>query len=293
MSKRWLEFSVKVSFEYVEPVFNIFSKYSDNKVVLIETKNGLFGENESLIEIVGWIDYDSEFCNNIKLIEISLSLINQLSPIGELQKKIINDEGWKNQTFSPIRVGENLIISPHLIERPNSSDIVIPLNPGLSFGTGYHPTTRMCLESLEQNLTINDVVLDLGSGSGILSIASFMLGASKVISFDTDDDAIKSTKENISQAKISGNSLVINGTLPNHNISQNSQDITVANISSRVIIFLSKHLIGSIKSDGLLIVSGILDDTVFEVIRSLEKYGGNVHRKRKIDDWNLLEIRTS
>ena len=82
MSKRWLEFSVKVSFEYVEPVFNIFSKYSDNKVVLIETKNGLFGENESLIEIVGWIDYDSEFCNNIKLIEISLSLINQLSPIG-------------------------------------------------------------------------------------------------------------------------------------------------------------------------------------------------------------------
>ena len=66
MSKRWLELSVKVSFEYVEPVFNIFSKYSDNKVVLIETKNRLLGKNENPIEIVGWIDYDSEFCNIIK-----------------------------------------------------------------------------------------------------------------------------------------------------------------------------------------------------------------------------------
>ena len=149
----------------------------------------------------------------------------------------------------------------------------------------------MCLEALENHIDNEDSVLDLGSGSGILSIASFMLGASNVISMDIDEDSIKSTKRNISLAKIKGNSLILKSSLPNVNVPYSSQDIIVANISSVIIISLSKMLLDAVKPSGLVMVSGILDEKILDVIKSFENYGGQILNQKKINDWNLLEIK--
>ena len=288
MLEKWLEISVDVPNEFVEPVCQIFSKYSNNKIAIIEspTKN----YNLNLIKVKCWIDYSSSN-TSLELIDISIKLINYLHPIGEIQKTVVNENMWNKQEFSSISVGKKLIITPNYRFNSYKGKIVIPLVPGLAFGTGHHPTTRMCLESLENHIDKNDSVLDFGSGSGILSIASFMLGASNVISMDIDEDSVKSTKRNISLAKIKGNSLILKSSLPNVNVPSSSQDIIVANISSEVIISLSNMLLDAVKPTGLIMVSGILDEKISDVITSFDNYGGQILNQKKINDWNLLEIK--
>ena len=288
MVEKWLEISIDAPNEYVEPVCQIFSKYSNNKIAIIESP--IKNNDLNLINVKCWIDYSSSN-TSLELIDISIKLINYLHPIGEIKKKLVDENMWNKQEFSSISIGKKLIITPNSRFNYDKDKIIIPLVPGLAFGTGHHPTTRMCLEALENHIDNEDSVLDLGSGSGILSIASFMLGASNVISMDIDEDSIKSTKRNISLAKIKGNSLILKSSLPNVNVPYSSQDIIVANISSEIIISLSKMLLDAVKPSGLVMVSGILDEKILDVIKSFENYGGQILNQKKINDWNLLEIK--
>tara|TARA_B100000029_G_scaffold516835_1_gene635773 strand:- start:29577 stop:30461 length:885 start_codon:yes stop_codon:yes gene_type:complete len=288
MVEKWLEISIDAPNEFVEPVCQIFSKYSNNKIAIIESPIKNYGLNLQTVKC--WIDYSSSNAS-LELIDISIKLINYLHPIGEIKKKFVDENMWNKQEFSSISIGKKLMIIPNSISNYDESKILIPLIPGLAFGTGHHPTTRMCLESLENNLNKDDSVLDLGSGSGILSIASFMLGASKVISMDIDDDSIKSTRRNISLANIKQNTLILKSSLPNVNVPCSSQDIIVANISSEIIISLSKMLLHAVKSTGLVIVSGILDEKISDVIKSFCNNGGRIINQKKINDWNLLEVK--
>ena len=288
MHEKWLEISVDVPNEFVEPICQIFSKYSNNKIAIIESPHK--NDDLNLIKVKCWIDYHSSN-SPLELIDISIKLINHLHPIGDIKKKIVDEHMWSKQEFSSISIGKKLVITPNSIFNYDKDKIIIPLIPGLAFGTGHHPTTRMCLEALENHIDNDDTVLDLGSGSGILSIASFKLGASNVISMDIDEDSIKSTKRNISLAKIKGNSLVLKSSLPNFNVPYSSQDIIVANISSEIIISLSKMLLDAVKSSGLVIVSGILDEKISDVIKSFDNYGGQILNQKNINDWNLLEVK--
>ena len=161
----------------------------------------------------------------------------------------------------------------------------------MAFGTGHHPTTRMCLEMLETLVKPYHAVLDLGCGSGILSIASAKMGSEKVIGIDNDETAIKVARENIKINGIGDSVSISNGSVPNKNIDKYSNDIVVANISSKVILDLSKEITEYLKPKGYLLISGFLDNTESEIIDVFKKLNLNVVSKLGTADWVALCLR--
>ena len=149
---------------------------------------------------------------------------------------------------------------------PRDTDIVISLDPGMAFGAGYHPTTNMCLSALDGMLKPGDKVLDLGTGSGILSIASAKLGAEHVIGVDIDELVMKTAIENV---KINGvqNSIDIKDSTIMQNTELHGQfDLVVANIYPKVIIDLARDMKHMLRKKGILILSGITIDKEKDVM---------------------------
>ena len=294
MKNHWIEISVDTPREYVEPVYHLFYKYSGGKVAILES--GGFNPDEkdevpvvSHVKVMAWLLVGNSTENEIGLIEIGIRLIGHLCDIGHMKQRNVSNEDWMHQEFPPIKIGNRLLITSSNVNEKESDRVIIPLTPGLAFGTGYHPTTRMCLEAIEAEIKSFDKILDVGCGSGILSIAALMLGASHVTCLDVDEDSVKSTRNNMEYAGISGKFEIIKGTLPNKDVPIGKYNITVANISASVVMSMARILVETITDKGVLFVSGILDEKFEDVIVSFEKYGKIADSKR-IDDWNLLTI---
>ena len=294
MINHWIEISVDTPREYVEPVFHLFSKYSRGKVAILEPGGFNPDENDEIpvverVKVMAWLLVGNSTKNDIGLIEIGIKLIGHLCDIGHLNQRNVSNQDWIHQEFPPIRIGKRLLITSSKSNGRESDRVIVHLIPGLAFGTGYHPTTRMCLEAIETEIKSSDMVLDVGCGSGILSIAALMLGASHVTCLDVDEDSVKSTRNNMECAGVSGKYQIIKGTLPNKNVLIGKYNITVANISASVVMSMASLLVETIIDEGVLFVSGILDEKVEDVIVSFEKYGKVIDSKR-INDWNLLTI---
>ena len=226
------------------------------------------------------------------MIDVGLKLINYLCPLPELSVRVVEDSEWKNQTFEPIRVGRRLVIAP-----PGSKDglrpgdLAIPLEPGLAFGTGHHPTTAMVLAAMEDSAIEGANVLDAGCGSGILSIAAIKLGAKHAIAFDIEEDSYKSSRQNCERAGVAGKVDVLLGSLPHPEVPANAFDFILANISANVLKLLSQHLLQSLNETGVIIASGVLDERFEEVKTAFEAIGGVVSEKRVTGDWTCFKVR--
>ncbi len=181
------------------------------------------------------------------------------------------DEDWLNnwkQYFQPTPVGEKLLIRPTWRNSYDPGDrIVINLDPGLAFGTGTHETTRLCLSVLEKIVTKDKTVLDVGCGSGILAIASLLLGAKSAVGVDIDELAVKTAEENAQLNNVSSLFTAVHGSFTEK--VEGKFDIVVANIVADAIMFLSKGVKDFMKEDSLYIMSGIIDTRVDEVIESV------------------------
>lgn len=294
MINHWIEISVDTPREYVEPVSHLFYKYSGGKVAILESGGFNPDEKDEVpvvghVKVMGWLLVGNSTKNDIGLIEIGIRLIGHLCDIGHMNQRNVSNQDWMHQEFPPVKIGKRLLITSSNANDRESDRVIVPLTPGLAFGTGYHPTTRMCLEAIETEIKSSDRVLDVGCGSGILSIAALMLGASYVTCLDVDEDSVKSTRNNMVYAGISGKFEIIKGTLPNKNVPIGKYNITVANISASVVMSMARILIETITDEGVLLVSGILDEKLEDVIVSFEKYG-KVTDSKRIDDWNLLTI---
>ncbi|MGN1126466.1 MAG: 50S ribosomal protein L11 methyltransferase [Ruminococcus sp.] len=184
-----------------------------------------------------------------------------------------NDEDWLNnwkQYFQPSPVGEKLLIRPTWRKNFDPEGrIVINLDPGLAFGTGTHETTRLCLEVLEKIVKEDTTVLDVGCGSGILGIASLLLGAKTAVGVDIDPMAVKTAKENAVLNNVSDCFTAIEGNFTEK--VSGKFDIVVANIVADAIIFLSQGVKSFMKEDSVYIMSGIIDTRVDEVIEEVSK----------------------
>lgn len=181
------------------------------------------------------------------------------------------DEDWLNnwkQYFQPTPVGEKLLIRPTWRNSYDPGDrIVINLDPGLAFGTGTHETTRLCLSVLEKIVTKDKTVLDVGCGSGILAIASLLLGAKSAVGVDIDELAVKTAEENARLNNVSSRFTAVHGSFTEK--VEGKFDIVVANIVADAIMFLSKGVKDFMKKDSLYIMSGIIDTRVDEVIEAV------------------------
>ena len=197
----------------------------------------------------------------------------ELKAVPEFILREVPDEDWVRVTqskFDPIHIGEKIWMVPSWHDIPDQSGIVLELDPGLAFGTGSHPTTRLCLEWLEKNVKKDQSILDYGCGSGILAIAAIKLGATQVTGVDIDPQSIITSNENAER-----NHCQFSSHFPDEFTSfepDRQYDIVVANILAGPLKTLTKTLTERITQNGSLVLSGILEEQANDVIEAYAPY---------------------
>jgi ribosomal protein L11 methyltransferase len=192
-----------------------------------------------------------------------------MKPVAGTEIRTIEDADWVALTqkqFEPIRVGERLWIVPTWYELPDPGAVNVILDPGAAFGTGSHPTTRLCLAWLEKNLRAGDTVLDYGCGSGILAIAALKLGAGSAIGVDIDPLALETARYNALQNRVPLEVLDAKQSLPG------MARITVANILANPLRMLAPVIASHTQPGGRIALSGILEQQAAEVIAAYEPW---------------------
>ncbi len=221
-----------------------------------------------------------------------------LRPIGDLRTRLVHEadwaEAWKAH-FPVLRVGRRLVIRPTWRRhRPAPDDVVLALDPGMAFGTGLHPTTRLCLAGLEhlgeRGVLDGARVLDVGCGSGILAIAALRLGAASAVGVDTDPIAIEATHANARRNRVAGRLEARAGSLPT---GDPPADIVLANLIASVLVALGPALRAELRDGGTLLASGIFVDREDEVRTAFERAGLRVTARDQEGDWVALEAATA
>ena len=209
------------------------------------------------------------------------------------------EESWKDN-YPPQSVGESLVVLPYwLADTDTQGRTPIILDPGLTFGTGAHPSTQMVLETMEETVKKGAACLDLGSGSGILSIAALRLGASSAIGVDIDPKAEDIARENAAYngfaspefTAYTGN--VTQDIALMDKLSQGTYDVVLVNIVADVIIGLAPVLPNFLKENTTLICSGILDTRLGDVVTALEQAGLQVTKTKAKEDWRCVSAKRS
>ena len=206
-------------------------------------------------------------------------------------------EAWKTR-YQPIPIGKKLIIVPVWMDSPEPARIPIKIDPGMAFGTGTHPTTQLCLELLE-SVAVNPLstVIDLGCGSGILSVAALKLGAESALGVDIDEAAVKNSRENADNNGIDSAALVLGlGSVAEIKAGKfppfSQSPLVLANILAPVLIRLfDAGMADLVAPGGAIILSGILDHQAADVTASAEKHGLTFIKQRQIGDWVALLCR--
>ncbi|MDQ6794582.1 MAG: 50S ribosomal protein L11 methyltransferase [Chloroflexota bacterium] len=219
-----------------------------------------------------------------------------LRPIGELTTRLVHEadwaEAWKAH-FPVLRVGRRLVIRPTWRRhRAEPTDIVLALDPGMAFGTGLHPTTRLCLAGVERladgGALTGARVLDVGCGSGILAIAAAKLGAAEVIGLDTDPIAIEATDANARRNRVARHLHARQGSIPS---GRGPFGVVLANLIASLLIELAMPLRDELVPGGVLLASGIFVDREGDVRAALASAGLHVTGRAVEGDWVVLEAR--
>ena len=300
----WIQLSVEVAREYSEPVTHLFATHGDGRVYVGEVGDwdaDDIAPNEKptdIVTVTGYLADDHTVEHRKGMIDVGLRLIGQLTTVGETKERIVSSADWSNQTFPVTRIGKSIVVAPTDVSdesvglRPG--DIRVSLAPGLAFGTGTHPTTRMCLEQLEHEArrgTLDSAdVLDVGCGSGILAIAALKLGASQAWCVDSDETAIRATSTNVESSGVADRVTVLGGGFPNDQISDMRFGLVLANITSRVLEELAPQLCARVADGGTLIISGILDERGHDTVAAFESCGMVVTHSRQESDWHMIQL---
>jgi len=274
----WIEIKIESSGEAAEVIANILNEAGTNGVI-----TGDKGE------IIGYLPDDDLSGKKLEDIKVALNELPQFglaltSP--KIEIKTVNDEDWASswkKYYHPVRVGRHIVIKPSWEKiEASPEDIVIELDPGMAFGTGLHPTTQMCLEVLEERLRSGDSVIDVGTGSGILSIAAVKLSAGRVIALDIDPVAVAVAKENIPRNQVAEKIRVKLGSLDEV---QSKADIILANIIAETVIALAKPAFSLLLPEGRYVPSGIIPAEESKVVESLERVGLRIDEIRRKEEW--------
>ncbi|WP_250277431.1 50S ribosomal protein L11 methyltransferase [[Clostridium] colinum] len=280
--KEYLEES-SMYWDYVDE--ELLNKEKEETKLKIYVSDNPYG-NEILLNV-------KEAIKNLKNIENEIGL-----DLGRLDIEIksnLNDEEWLNkwkEFYKPFTLGEKILIKPVWEEVENTNNkVIFNINPGHVFGTGLHQTTQLCITNLEKYVTNESVVLDLGCGSGILSIISLLLGAKSAFAVDIDENAVKVAYDN---AKLNGidndkyyvtSGNVVTDEKLKDEIGYKKYDIVLANIIADVICFISPVVPKQLKEDGIFISSGIIKDRIEDVYNALNENGLEVVDTITKDEW--------
>ena len=297
---KWLELSIRATPEYVEPLSELFRRYGEGGVV-VEEEGDWDPDNDpddpgppTSVVVRTYLPLDVTAHNRRGMIDVGVRLISLLQPMDGLQERVLEEEEWEaawKAHFTLLRVGKRLVIKPTWQEySPRAGELVVELDPGMAFGTGHHPTTRMCMEELELRVAPGMRVLDLGTGSGILAIVAAKLGAGSVLALDVDAVAVRAARANLRHNGVSRKIRTFQGTLPHPQAPPGSFHLVVANITATAIAGVAHPLAEVLAPDGVVVASGIIRERQAEAEEALKEV--LVILDRRYDgDWVTLVAR--
>ncbi len=297
MSGRWLELSTRVEREACEAVSELFARFG--RGVVAEEECGLLSEEPAFtpspfVLMKTYLPLDDEAESKRQEIERGLWVLGMIREVGPLQISTLAEkdwaEAWKTH-FQVHRVGANIVIKPTWREyQPQSDDVLVELDPGMAFGTGMHPTTRLCLTLLESHVRRGQPMLDVGTGSGILAIAAGGLGARPIHAIDTDPLAVSAAQANLRTNHLHQFATVQQATLEQFE-GLEGYPVIAANIIARTIIELAPLLYQRTLPGGVLIASGIIEPREPEVTEALRQTGYSELERYQEGDWVALTAR--
>lgn len=239
-----------------------------------------------------YVPDDERASATCRAIEEDLWHIGQLRTVGTVHVKTVAEEDWANvwKAYYPVQmVGRRIVVVPAWRRHRRRGDrVVVRLDPGLAFGTGSHPTTRLCLEAAEALIRPGYRVLDVGTGSGILSIAAARLGASFVAAVDLDPLAVHAARSNVRLNRLSRIIAVREGSVTEAVARRGHNrvfDVVLANVTARVNASLAPTLVGALASDGRLVASGILEENLDIVREAFSAEGLRFLTLMREGDW--------
>lgn len=298
----WLELTVRTHPEAVESVSELLSRYTPGGVA-IEEPIELIDEGQEYriltgqpVQVHAYLPIDGQEEATKQRVAEGLWHLSSLGPqfVGELHTRIVKEEDWANawkDYYHVTHIGQRLVIRPSWrTYTPKDNEVVLELDPGMAFGTGLHPTTRMCLEQIEQYMHTPIRVLDVGTGSGILALAALKLGAASAYCLDNSSIAVESATANATANGLSERMTVALGILDEAEATRLAEhyNLILANIIARVIGSIAPQLAQVMAPGGLLIASGIIEERRHEAEQPLLAAGLHLIRQVMIDDWITL-----
>jgi ribosomal protein L11 methyltransferase len=293
-NKRWLELSIATTAELAEAISEAIFPYVEGGVAAeqLNTDDGAVDrwEEETAtgpVIVHAYLPMDETLEGRRAKVEQAIAYLNMIQPIAQPTYQEIAQSDWAEAwkvAFKPLRIGRHIFVRPSWVEaQPEPGDVVLTLDPGLAFGTGLHPTTQLCAAALEERVQPGMRVLDVGSGSALLSILAARLGAREVLGVDIDEEAIRAGQSNTA---LNGVADRVTIDLGSYDRAVGVYDAVVANILAGVIV---KMLDNKLAETGrLFIFSGILDTQAADVESAVQRAGLNVIERKQSADWVCL-----
>lgn len=301
----WNEMVIHTTNEALEAISNILNDYGANGVViedpleLKKKKRDQFGEIYALdptkypahgIYIKAYFIQNEHWLEKLAAIRHQIEQLTHIGiDIGENTIKIntVKEEDWENewkQYFKPVKISKKLVIVPSWEKYDkNHDEQIIHMDPGMAFGTGTHPTTKLSIQGLESVIQQDDIVLDVGSGSGVLSIASILLGAKHVYSYDLDEVAVTSTIANRNLNELEDRITVQGNDLLKDVFQQ--ANIIVSNILADILLRVVDDAWNNLLPQGYFITSGIIEEKADLVQDKMQACGFTIIQKNEQDKW--------
>lgn len=297
----WIELAIQTDAEGAEAAAALLNEYVNDGAAIEETIMPEPGETlDPARAFTVRAFFPATDRANLARAEQALWHLAQLRAMTEPRTRELAEEDWAEawkKYYTILHIGNALVIKPSWLEyTPKANELVIELDPGMAFGTGLHPTTRLCMIALEKYTPILAKVLepsqgfqmiDVGTGSGILSITAAKLGAREILALDTDLVAVETAKRNIAFNRAEKIVVVEQGSVTADK-PRNLFDLACINILAEVIGELAPALASVLRCDGIVIASGILDYKADDVIDALNAVGIEVIEKTQEDDWVAL-----
>ena len=299
----WLELSVAADVEAVEAVSEILGRVAPGGISieppfeLVDEGLGARVAADLPATVRAYLPALDRSATRATVDEVRAALghlqVFELRPIGELETRVVHESDWAHawkRHFPVLRVGRHLVIRPTWRRhRRKPGDVVLGLDPGMAFGTGLHPSTRLCLAALEGLAGAAGLdgrrVLDVGCGSGILSLAAAKLGAGSVLGVDTDPIAIEATVANARRNRVVRRVRARLGSVPTR---EEPFDVVLANLIASILLALAAELAAELRPGGVLVASGIFLDREPEVRGGFEAAGLRIAARGAEGDWVAL-----
>lgn len=306
--RQWLQLSCQVHAEAVEAVSELFRRHIPSGVSIEEAikptgadrgrAEGWSVDLTRPAKVSAFVPADERAGAIRHQLEEGLWHLGQLLPVYSFETRVLSEQDWAQawrEHYQVHRVGRRLVIKPSWREyEPGPGELVIELDPGMAFGTGLHPTTQLCLRELEERVKPGMRVADIGTGSGILSIAAALLGAKRVFACDTDPVAVSAAQDNSGLNRLADVIEVRRGTIGGQqSVLRRNQhfDVVVANIVADVIAGLMPAVYDATAPGGAAIFSGIIDSREEIVAKALETVGFERLGRQQQGDWVMLAAR--